>query len=76
MADVSFFVAATVPVMILLGARHALDIDHIAAIDNLVRMRSVERRSRWIGSLFSSGHMLAVCAEMIALVYAVKSLEA
>ena len=76
MADISLFLAATLPVMILLGVRHALDVDHIAAIDNLVRMRSADEGSRWIGSLFSAGHMLAVCAEMVALVYVVKSLEA
>jgi len=76
MADISLFLAAALPVMILLGVRHALDVDHIAAIDNLVRMRSAEERSRWVGSLFSAGHMLAVCVEMVALVYVVKSLEA
>jgi high-affinity nickel-transport protein len=76
MVDLSLFVAATIPVMILLGVRHALDVDHIAAIDNLVRMRNAAKSSRWIGSLFSMGHMLAVCAEMVALVYVVKSLEA
>ena len=75
MADISIFVASTIPVMVLLGVRHALDVDHIAAIDNLVRMRNATKSARWIGSLFSMGHMLAVCAEMVALVYVVKSLE-
>ena len=76
MADVSLFLAASLPVMVLLGVRHALDVDHIAAIDNLVRIRSADRKARWVGSFFSAGHMLAVCAEMVALVYIVKSLEA
>ena len=76
MPDISLFLAATIPLMLLLGARHALDVDHIAAIDNLVRMRKASKSSRWVGSLFSAGHMLAVCAEMVALVYLVKSLEA
>lgn len=75
-ADIQLFVAATVPVMVLLGVRHALDIDHIVVIDNLVRARNAARSSRWIGSFFSAGHMLAVCAEMVALVYVIKSLEA
>jgi len=75
MADVSLFIAATIPVMILLGIRHGLDVDHIAAIDNLVRMRNASKSARWIGMLFSAGHMLAVCAEMVALIYIVKSLE-
>jgi high-affinity nickel-transport protein len=76
MADVSLFLVATFPVMVLLGVRHALDVDHITAIDNLVRIRNADRQSRWVGTLFSAGHMLAVCAEMVALVYVVKSLEA
>jgi high-affinity nickel-transport protein len=76
MGDLSLFLVATFPVMILLGVRHALDLDHITAIDNLVRIRNADGRSRWVGSLFSAGHMLAVCAEMVALVYVVKSLEA
>jgi len=76
MADVSLFILATIPVMALLGMRHALDVDHVAAIDNLVRLRSTVRSAKWIGSLFSTGHMLAVCAEMVALIYVVKSLEA
>jgi nickel/cobalt transporter (NiCoT) family protein len=76
MADVSLFLAAALPVMVLLGVRHALDVDHIAVIDNLVRIRNADRPSRWVGSFFSAGHMLAVCAEMVALVYVVKSLEA
>lgn len=75
MTGISFFVVATMPVMVLLGIRHALDVDHIAAIDNLVRMRNAVKSARWIGSLFSIGHMLAVCAEMVALIYIVKSLE-
>ncbi|HUI86577.1 MAG TPA: hypothetical protein VLY21_05450 [Nitrososphaerales archaeon] len=76
MPDVSLFIVATMPVMVLLGTRHALDVDHIAAIDNLVRTRHVVKSARWIGSLFSVGHMLAVCAEMVVLIYIVKSLEA
>lgn len=76
MADLSIFILATIPVMAFLGVRHALDVDHIAVIDNLVRSRNADAPSRWIGSLFSAGHMVAVCAEMVALVYVVKSLEA
>ena len=76
MPDISAFVLATVPVMVILGVRHALDADHIAAIDNLVRMRSAAKSARWVGSSFSTGHMLAVCAEMVALIYIVKSLQA
>jgi len=76
MTDVSLFVLATIPVMALLGVRHALDVDHVTAIDNLVRLRKAVRSARWIGSLFSTGHMIAVCAEMVAVIYVAKSLEA
>jgi high-affinity nickel-transport protein len=76
MADVALFILATLPVMALLGMRHALDVDHITAIDNLVRMRNADVSARWVGSLFSAGHMLAVSVEMVILVYVVKSLEA
>jgi len=62
--------------MVFLGVRHALDVDHITAIDNLVRLHNVVKRARWVGSSFSVGHMLAVCLEMIGLIYIVKSLEA
>jgi high-affinity nickel-transport protein len=62
--------------MVLLGVRHALDVDHITAIDNLVRLHNAVKRSRWVGSSFSSGHMLAVCLEMLALIFIVRNLEA
>jgi high-affinity nickel-transport protein len=47
-----------------LGLRHGADPDHIAAIDNLTR-NAVDRRpllSRFIGTLFASGHAVMVLA--------------
>jgi high-affinity nickel-transport protein len=76
LTDTGLFIALTIPVMVLLGVRHGLDVDHITAIDNLVRLHNAVKRARWVGSSFSAGHMLAVCLEMIALIYIVKSLEA
>jgi len=76
MTDISLFLIVTIPLMILLGARHALDVDHITAIDNLVRLYAANDRAKWVGSAFSAGHMLSVCLQMIAIIYAVKSLEA
>jgi len=76
MPDLSLFLLVTAPVMLLLGVRHALDVDHITGIDNLVRLHNVTRRARWIGGSFSLGHMSAVCVELVAIVYIVKSLEA
>jgi high-affinity nickel-transport protein len=76
LSEASVFVIVALPVMVFLGIRQALDVDHITAIDNLVRLHSVVKRARWVGSSFSAGHMLAVCLEMIGLIYVVKSVEA
>lgn len=59
--------------MILLGMRHALDVDHITAIDNLVRLHDAIKRSRWVGAGFSTGHMVSVLAEMIFIIYIIGS---
>ena len=53
--------------MVFLRIRNALDVDHITAIDNLVRLHNVVKGACWVGSSFSVGHMLAVCLEMIGL---------
>ena len=47
-----------------LGLRHGADPDHLAAIDNLTR-NSIERKpllSRFVGTLFASGHTVMVMA--------------
>ena len=69
MADTLTFVLVSIPTMVLLGLRHALDIDHITAIDNLVRLHNATRKSQWIGAGFSLGHMISVLAEMILIIY-------
>lgn len=45
-------------VVLLLGARHGFDADHLAAIDGMTRLQSRSRRvlARWCGALFSLGH--------------------
>ena len=68
------FVLISMPAMILLGLRHAIDIDHITAIDNLVRLHNATKKSRWIGAGFSLGHMISVLAEMILIIYVIGSL--
>ncbi len=73
MTDLWSFVFVSLPAMITLGLRHALDVDHITAIDNLVRLHSAAKRSRWVGSGFSIGHMISVLAEMILIIYIVGS---
>ena len=68
------FVFFLAPVMIFLGMRHAVDVDHVTAIDNLVRLNNAEEGSRWIGTAFSAGHMSAVLFEMVAIIFFVGTL--
>jgi len=71
MVDIWPFVAISIPTMIFLGMRHALDVDHITAIDNLVRLHNAVKKSRWVGSGFSIGHMVSVLGEMILIIYVI-----
>src|SRR5712692_6796482 len=68
MENIWAFVAVTIPAVVILGLRHALDIDHITAIDNLLRIHGAKQRSRWVGTAFSSGHMISVLLEMIFII--------
>lgn len=74
MVDIWTFVAISIPTMIFLGMRHALDVDHITAIDNLVRLHNAVKKSRWVGTGFSAGHMISVLAEMIFIIYVIGSI--
>src|SRR2546426_9458549 len=71
--DLKAFVAVSIPSMLFFGMRHALDIDHITAIDNLVRMHNARKRSRWVGTGFSIGHMTSVLCEMLLIIYTIGS---
>src|SRR2546423_345552 len=59
---------ALVAVVFLLGLKHGLDPDHLAAIDGLTRFNASRRPrvSRWSGLLFSAGHGVVVTAGMMA----------
>jgi high-affinity nickel-transport protein len=59
---------ALVAVVFLLGLKHGLDPDHLAAIDGLTRFNSGRRPmlSRWSGALFSAGHGVVVTLVAIA----------
>ena len=64
-----------VAVVFLLGLKHGLDPDHLAAIDGLTRFNA-ERRpqlSRWSGLLFSAGH--GVVVTMVAVLVATVATE-
>src|SRR5262249_15513172 len=74
LGEIWAFVIVSIPTMILLGLRHALDVDHITAIDNLVRLHNAVKKSRWVGAGFSLGHMLSVLAEMIFIIYIIGSI--
>ena len=69
MTDAWTFVLASIPAMVVIGMRHALEVDHITAIDSLVRLHSASKRSRVVGTGFSSGHMLSVLAQMVLIIY-------
>jgi len=72
-SDIWPFVLVSIPTMIVLGIRHGLDVDHITAIDNLVRLHNAGTRSRWVGAGFSTGHMVSVLAEMIFIISVIGS---
>ena len=57
-----------VAAVFLLGLKHGLDPDHLAAIDGLTRFNARERPalSRWSGLLFSAGHGVVVTLVAIA----------
>jgi len=58
MTELISFVLVSIPAMIMLGLRHALDVDHITAIDNLVRLHNAAKRARWVGAGFSLGLLI------------------
>ena len=72
--DLFAFISVSIPVMMVLGFRHALDVDHITAIDNLLRLHNAKRNSRWVGSGFSIGHMIAVVLEMFLIIIVIGSI--
>ena len=51
--DIKTFIAVSIPTMLFFEMRHAVDVDHITAIDNLVRMHNARKRARWVGTGFS-----------------------
>lgn len=60
--------------LVAMGLRHALDVDHITAIDNLIRFNNASKRARWVGTGFSAGHMVSVLGEMILIVFVASSI--
>ena len=71
--DLRTFLAISIPSMLMFGMRHALDVDHITAIDNLVRLHNAKKMTRWIGSGFSLGHLISVLVEMLLIICVIGS---
>ena len=60
----------------VLGLRHAIDADHIAAIDNVVRKLMQEgKRPFSVGLFFSLGHSMAIALAVAAIAAAAFALE-
>ena len=60
----------------VLGLRHAVDADHIAAIDNVVRKLMQEgKRPVSVGLFFSLGHSLAIALAVAAIAAAAFALQ-
>ncbi|MFZ3323856.1 MAG: nickel transporter [Usitatibacter sp.] len=59
---------ALLGVVFVLGLKHGLDPDHLAAIDGLTRFNAAKspRLARWSGLLFSAGHGVVVTLVAIA----------
>ena len=59
----------------VLGIRHGMDADHIAAIDNTTRnlMQEKNQRPFTVGLWFSLGHSVIVSALIVALVFATRT---
>jgi high-affinity nickel-transport protein len=59
---------ALIAMVFMLGLKHGVDPDHLAAIDGLTRFNAGRRPlvSRWSGLLFSAGHGVVVTSVAIA----------
>ncbi len=66
--DLPHDVAGLGLIVLMLGARHGFDADHLAAIDGLARgtARHRPRLARFAGTLFSLGHGVVVIAVALA----------
>jgi sulfite exporter TauE/SafE len=60
MPDTSF--VSVIGLGFLLGVRHALDADHVAAVSTLIAERPAWRSSGWIGFWWGCGHTLTLLA--------------
>src|SRR5262245_4481519 len=66
--DVPASAAGIVALGFLLGLRHALDADHVAAVSTLVSARPGVRTSAAVGALWGLGHTSALVATALAVI--------
>ena len=60
----------------IFGLRHAVDVDHIAAIDNVVRKQMQEgKRPHYVGLFFSLGHSTVVVLATLAIAAGATTLQ-
>lgn len=70
--------AGSAALTFVLGLRHGLDADHLAAIDSLTRWNSDARRpfAPWCGLLFTAGHSAVIVIASLSFTYAAGHLDA
>ncbi|HLY39056.1 MAG TPA: urease accessory protein [Candidatus Binatia bacterium] len=66
--DVPTSAAGLLALGVLLGLRHALDVDHLAAVSTLVSARPGVRSSAAVGALWGLGHTSALLAAALVVV--------
>ena len=69
--------ASLAMVVLLMGMKHGLDADHLAAIDGLTRYNALERPrlARLSGVLFAAGHGIVVAAVAVGLSALARTLQ-
>lgn len=73
---VSVDLAGLSTVAYILGLRHAVDIDHIAAIDNVTRkLMQEDKDPMFVGTWFSLGHSTIVVGLIVALIFFTRTVK-
>lgn len=73
---ISVDLAGLSTVAYILGLRHAVDVDHIAAIDNVTRKLMQEGKDpMYVGTWFSLGHSTIVVGLIVALIFFTRTVK-
>jgi len=68
--------AGSAALTFVLGLRHGLDADHLAAIDSLTRWNARRPFAPWCGLLFAAGHSSVILIASLLFTYAAGHLDA